>query len=127
MNHRLSNSFKIYISTLTVSTRSIGVENNEDRGCHKFLKIDAVDILQRATFIQHLSHMSFLLRCEVQFFLTSVFSIFVYLILFEKGGFQISMSRDFSEKIRNFSLGKTGLFQKIGNFTETHYTYDSQF
>ena len=52
-------------------------------------------------------------RCK---FLTSLFSIFVYLILFEKRGFQISMSRDFSEKIRNFSLGKTGLFQKIGNF-----------
>ena len=75
-----------------------------------------IDILQRVTIIQHLSHMSFLLRCEVQIFLTSLFSIFVYLILFEKRGFQISMSRDFSEKIRNFSLGKTGLFQKIGNF-----------
>ena len=62
------------------------------------------------------SHMSFLFRCEVHFF-NKRFSIFVtYLILFEKRGFQISMSRDFSEKIRNFSLGKTGLFQKIGNF-----------
>ena len=90
-------------------------------------------------------------RCKV--FLTSVLSIFVYLIWsdFWKKGFQISMSRDFSEKIRqNKTLPKkwdfcvfakqalskklgisrfrqTGLVQKIETFTEIRYTYESQF
>ena len=116
----------IYISTLTEDNQYSVREKNECLGYRNILEIDVV---VHCRIWCHLStsfneaplsiiwatyFFSLDFRCKC--FFTFVLSIFIYLSLFWKKGFQISMSRAFC-KIRTFEILRSAFVQKIRTFT----------